>query len=106
MNIHVNGSVVNCLYESQATIATIEAIDFLFVDKSTQDDRPMRRRMRQHVMKGKNAGGKISRSSRLSTIPREQRIWYLGKVDERFGIAFEMVGLPVMVHPRGASCDR
>lgn len=57
--------------------------------------------MRQHVMKGKNAGRKISRPSKLSIAPRGQSIWYPGAVDERFGNAFEMVGLPVKVHPQG-----
>lgn len=75
------------------------ATQFLFVDSGTQHDRTAKKRMRQHVMKGKNAGRKISRPSKLSLDPRGRQPWYPGAVDERFGIAFEMVGLPVKASP-------
>lgn len=92
---------VDCSDEKPfAVIIAIMADQFLFVDSGVQHDRAAKRRMRQHVMKGKNAGRRISRPSKLSIAPRGKQPWYPGAVDEGFGIAFEMVGLPVKVTSR------
>ena len=81
-------------------IIAIMVGQFLFVDSGSQHDRAAKRRMRQHVMKGKNAGRKLSRPSKLSIASRSKQSWHPGAVDEGLGIAFEMVGLPVKVTSR------
>ncbi|KAG9250563.1 uncharacterized protein F5Z01DRAFT_360103 [Emericellopsis atlantica] len=78
------------------------ATQFLFVDQGAQHDRIAKRQIRQHVMKGKNAGRKIKRPSRLDIVShgKEQKQWYPGAADETFSIAFQLVGLPVEVSPQ------